>query len=84
MKIINLKEYKPSMGILIDVRHPLDYEKEEHSVYSRNIYADKIMYNHEKYLNKQSSYFITCTRGTLSRKCVRTLEILGYDVTLAK
>lgn len=72
------------MGILIDVRHPIDYEKESHHPLSRNIYADKILYNHAKYLNKDSAYYITCTRGTLSRRCVKTLEILGYNVTLAK
>lgn len=84
MKVIDLKKYNRNMGILIDVRHPLDYEKEVHHPESRNIYYEKLIYSHEKYLNKNSSYFITCTRGTLSRRCIKTLEILGYDVTLAK
>ncbi len=84
MKIISIKNYHKSMGILIDVRHPLDYSNEPHHEYSRNIYHEKLIYNHEKYLNKASSYFITCKRGTLSRKCVKILELLGYDVTLAK
>lgn len=84
MNIINLKDYKKNMGILIDVRHPLDYESEQHHLDSRNIYYEKLIYNHSKYLNKASKYYITCTRGTLSKKCIKTLEILGYDVTLAK
>lgn len=84
MKVIDIKNYNKTMGILIDVRHPLDYEKEIHHPDSRNIYYEKLIYNHEKYLNKPSKYYITCTRGTLSKKCIKTLEILGYDVTLAK
>lgn len=84
MKVIDLKKYNKSMGILIDVRHPLDYANEKHHPDSRNIYYEKIIYNHEKYLNKASTYFITCTRGTLSKRCIKTLEILGYDVTLAR
>ncbi len=84
MKVIDLKNYHKGMGILIDVRHPLDYMSEAHHPDSMNIYYEKILYNHEKYLNKNSKYYITCTRGTLSRRCIKTLELLGYDVTLAK
>ncbi|MFI3261018.1 MAG: rhodanese-like domain-containing protein [bacterium] len=84
MKVINRKDYDKKNGILIDVRHPLDYEKEKHHPDSRNIYYEKLMYNPEKYLNKASKYYLTCTRGFLSKKCIKTLEILGYDVTLVR
>lgn len=84
MKVISLKDYNSSMGELIDVRHPIDYANEQVHPASRNIYYEKLIYNHSKYLDKKKRYFITCTRGTLSKKCIKTLEIIGYDVSLAK
>lgn len=84
MKVININSYQKYMGTLIDVRHPADYAKEKHHTESVNIYYDKVAYNPSKYLEKDKKYYITCKRGTLSRKLVRSLEILGYDVTLAK
>ena len=80
MKIINLSEYNSSMGQLIDVRHPLDYAK-NHDNRSINIYAEKLIYNHSKYLDKSKKYFLICEKGHLSKKAVRTLSYYGYDVT---
>lgn len=80
MKTIKLNEYSESMGILIDVRHPLEYEK-GHDPNSINIYYEKLMYNHYKYLDKNKKYFIVCDKGILSTKTVRYLSFLGYDVT---
>ncbi len=81
MKTINIKEYSPHMGLLIDVQHPIEYEKSHH-LSSINIHSDKLIYNHKKYLNKNQKYFITCKKGLLSKKAVITLEYYGYDVTL--
>ncbi len=83
MKKISISEYRNNMGVLIDVRHPLDYKEENHHPESINVYADKLIYSHKNYLDINKKYFITCTRGTLSRRVVRSLEILGYDVTVA-
>src|SRR5574344_1475266 len=76
MKTIKLKDYNKNMGILIDVRHPLDY-KDNHHPNSINIYYEKLMYNPTKYLNKQNTYYITCEKGNLSGKTVKYLEFLG-------
>ncbi len=80
MKKIMFSEYNPSMGILIDVQHPLDY-KENPTPNSKNMYADKLLMNYKTVLDKNKKYYIICNKGTLSRKVVAMLEYLGYDVT---
>ena len=80
MKKIMFSEYNPSMGILIDVQHPLDYE-ENPTPNSKNMYADKLLMNYKTVLDKNKKYYIICNKGTLSRKVVAMLEYLGYDVT---
>lgn len=80
MKKIMFSEYNPSMGILIDVQHPLDY-KENPTPNSKNMYADKLLINYKTVLDKNKKYYIICNKGTLSRKVVAMLEYLGYDVT---
>lgn len=79
MKSIYLKDYNESMGILIDVRHPLEYMK-SHDKRSINIYADKLIFDHKKLLDKNKTYYIMCKAGYLSRKVVSNLSFLGYNV----
>jgi len=83
MNIISINEYDSTMGKLIDVQHPLDYKK-KHDPRSINIYADKLLMNHRKYLNKFDKYFIVCEKGILSSRVVRTLAFYGYNVTQVK
>lgn len=80
MKRIMYSEYNPSMGILIDVQHPLDYQKDP-TLYSKNVYADKLLMNYKTLLDRNKKYYIVCSKGTLSRRVVAMLEYLGYDVT---
>ncbi len=80
MKRINLSDYNPGMGILIDVQHPLDYKKNP-TQGSINIYADKLLMNSKAYLDFGKRYFIICNKGFLSRRVVAYLEYLGYNVT---
>ena len=80
MRKILLKDYKPSMGLLIDVRHPEDYDKNP-TPYSINIYIDNLLINYKTFLNKNKKYFIICNKGHLSKKAVATLEYFGYDIT---
>ncbi len=80
MKKINYNEYNPSMGILIDVQHPLDYKKNP-TLNSKNMYAEKLLMNYKILLNKNEKYYIICNKGTLSKRVVAMLEYLGYDVT---
>ncbi len=82
MKRINIKDYNPSMGILIDIRDPI-YYKEEHNKYSINIPYNKLMLNYRTLLDINNKYYITCTKGVKSKKAVSILEFYGYDVTQA-
>ena len=84
MKVIYLKDYSSSMGTLIDVRHPIDYDKDKICDKSINIYYEKLLNNPSKYLNKNSKYYLMCKKGILSRRTVRMLEMIGYDVTLVR
>ena len=83
MKSINICEYNESMGKLIDVQHPLDFQK-KHDPRSINIYADKLIYNHNRYLNKREVYYIICEKGRLSKKVVLALLYYGYNVIQVK
>lgn len=83
MKIIEYDKYDESLGQLIDVQHPLDYE-EKHDPRSINIYADKLLLNPKAYLDKNKTYYIMCRKGFLSRKVVRMLTFYGYNVVLVK
>ena len=79
MKRIKLSEFNDTMGILIDVQHPLDYQK--HPFSKINIYADKLLMNYKSCLDYQNKYYIICEKGYLSNKVVAMLEYFGYDVT---
>ena len=83
MKTISIYDYHENMGQLIDVQHPLDYHQ-KHDPRSINIYADKLIMNHNKYLNKNSTYYIICAKGQLSKKVVRTLSYYGYNLVQVK
>ena len=80
VKTIKEEEYHKSMGLLIDVRHPLLY-KEEHHPDSINIYYNELLVNYKKYLDKNKKYFIMCKEGRKSKQAVRILSFYGYDVT---
>lgn len=80
MKVINEKDYNPSMGILIDVKDVISYN-EKHNPYSKNIYYDKLLLNHKTLLDKNNKYFIMCYQGHKAKEAVRILEFYGYDVT---
>lgn len=80
MKTLNINDYNPSMGILIDVRNPLEY-KQHHHKDAINIYYEKLMYNPTSYLDKNKKYYIMCSKGVLSDKTVKYLTFLKYDVT---
>ena len=79
MKTIKLSEYNSNMGVLIDVRHPLDYAK-SHDPRSINIYIDKLIMNHSRFLDRNKTYYIICSKGHLSKKAVYNLNYLGYKV----
>ena len=80
VKVINEKDYSPSLGILIDVRDNLSYQ-EHHHPNSINIYYDKLLLNHNILLDKNKKYFLICDKGRKSKQATRLLEFYGYDVT---
>lgn len=80
MKRMSINNYYKSMGTLIDVQNPIDYQNKHHPD-SINIPYDKLMLNYKTLLDKNKSYYIVCNKGTKSRKAVSILEFYGYDVT---
>ena len=80
MNPIKESDYNPGMGILIDVKDPISYQ-EHHNPYSINIYYDKLLMNHKKYLDKNKTYYLICDKGTRSKKAARILSFYGYNVT---
>lgn len=80
MKVIKESDYHKDMGVLIDVRHPVNYQ-EKHNPDSINIYYDTLLLNHKTLLNKHEKYYLICDKGYKSKQAVRILEFYGYDVT---
>lgn len=80
MKRISINMYNKSMGTLIDIQDPESF-MEYHHPDAINIYADRLLYNHKKFLEKNKPYFIVCRKGNKSRKVANLLEFYGYDVT---
>lgn len=80
MKSININNYNSSMGILIDVRNKDEYDK-KHINGSINIPYNELIFNHNKYLNKNNKYYLICSGGIKSKRATSILSIYGYDVT---
>ena len=78
MKNIEAKKLRPEMNI-IDIRSRNDYDK-GHIYNSINIEMNELLLNHEKYLNKNETYFIYCSFGSKSKKTCELLDTFGYDV----
>lgn len=73
-------EYKKEMGVLIDVRNSIEYNKKHHPL-SINIYYDRLLMNHDKLLNKNNKYYLICDKGNKSKQAARILKFYGYNVT---
>lgn len=80
MKSINLFNYNLSMGVLIDIRDKEEYNK-KHIKGSINIPYNELIFNHNKYLNKNNKYYLICSGGVKSKKATNILSVYGYDVT---
>jgi len=80
MKSININDYKSYMGKLIDVRPKYEYIK-KNIPESINIPYEELIFNHNKYLNKNEKYFLICSGGVKSKKATNILSVYGYDVT---
>lgn len=80
MKSINISDYKPYMGTLIDVRPKYEFVKNGFNN-AINIPYDELIFNHQKYLNKNNKYFLICSGGVKSKRATNILSVYGYDVT---
>ena len=78
MKKILLSEYKPSMGIFIEVNDSYNNVVKG----SIHIPYENLLVNYKEFLDKNKKYFIYCKGGIKSKKVVNILSFYGYDVTL--
>ena len=73
MKVINYKDYNPSMGTLIDIRDPLS-AKEKPFSNSTNIYYEKLLMNYKTLLDKNKRYYIKRTVFLIFSKIARFIN----------
>ncbi len=78
MKVINIDEYNPSMGVLVSLEDKEDFKSIKGSI---NMDIDKILSNPSKYLDKNKKYYFYCLKGSRSRRAVQILGVYGYQVT---
>ena len=67
------------MGQIIDVREKVEYNA-KHIEGSINIPYNELIFNHNKYLDKNKRYFLICSGGIKSKRATNILTIYGYDV----
>lgn len=78
MKTININEYNFGMGKLIDIE-PKEIYMQKHIEGAINIPKDTLLYNRDRLLNKEETYYIYCHGGYKSKKVVSILNLYGYD-----
>lgn len=79
MKQINIKDFNSSMGKLIDVESKEIYNL-NHIDGAINIPYETLLYNRDKLLNKNDTYYIYCQGGRKSKRAVNILELYGFKV----
>ena len=77
---ISINELKKLNNInIIDIRGIEKYNN-GHIHNAVNIPLQKILINHNKYLNKDKKYYIYCQKGIQSRKLCQILKNNNYNV----
>ncbi len=78
---INVNKLKNNLGkvSLIDIREPFEYS-EGHIPSSKNIPMNNLIYNPDKYLDKNKEYYIVCQSGGRSSSTCKFLSKKGFNV----
>jgi rhodanese-related sulfurtransferase len=79
MQTISIRDYQSNWGNLIDVEDSTTF-KLKHLKGAINIPYETILYNKDKLLDKNKTYYIYCQGGRKSRQVVSVLEAYGYKV----
>lgn len=67
------------MGKLIDIE-PKEIYNQSHIPNAINIPLETLLYNRERLLNKNETYYIYCKKGNKSKRAVNILDLYGYKV----
>nr|WP_314464148.1 rhodanese-like domain-containing protein [uncultured Clostridium sp.] len=80
-KVIHVNDLDPLIGSieLIDIREPYEFKSGTMRT-AKNIPMGNLLYNPEKYLMKDKTYYIMCQSGARSRRTCSALLKKGFDV----
>lgn len=81
MSVINVNDMDELIGKveIIDIREPYETARGMLKT-AKNIPMGELMSSPEKYLNKETKYYIICQSGARSGAVVSALSRNGYDV----
>ena len=79
MKTININDYNVSMGKLINVDDKQVFMQSK-IPYATNIEMSTLLYNRDRLLNKNETYYIYCQGGRKSKRVVNVLDAYGFKV----
>ena len=79
LKVINYNDYNSNMGIIIDIESS-EIFMQKHIPGAINIPYEKLLYNRDKLLSKNETYYIYCNGGHKSKRAVSILDAYGYNV----
>lgn len=74
---ININKLNLNNINIIDIRDKIEYNT-NHILNSINIIYDDLMFEPEKYLDKNKEYYFYCTYGIKSLKLSKYLNRIGY------
>lgn len=79
MKNININDLLSiNNANIIDIRNNFSYMK-GHIPGAINITSQELLFNPERYLNRNRAYYIYCDSGSRSKVIVNELNNLGYN-----
>jgi len=80
-KTIRMNDIDPLVGkvALLDIREPYEYKAGTLKT-AKNVPMNELMANPEKYMKKETTYYVFCLSGSRSQFACRKLSAEGYDV----